>query len=359
MSVLFNLLPPNSYPYKGSVREQMRYLLGFARRVPSFEGSQPWRFRINDEGVEVHVDRSRLPISVDPDGRGALLSIGSCLHHLMIAMRCHRLEPLLSYVSNGFSDPGHVATIQVVGSAHPTREEVDLFSEMIRGDRSSSERLIGEDSLMKMRRAMVAPRTGLIFVDGDWITSLVTDIEEDPENALSQPALAQKDDVFPKSRKGPMGLSRSLDKPSETMRLALGFLKIHAYGLDHRLTDTLGGVESPANALIYSEGDLRNDVLDAGRSLGRLSLVAHQLGLKIYPRYDLWDVPGLADTIRNESALPGYPQIVLRIVSDGTQLASSDTHSSLWHEKEVDARLSLSEGGAMIRRDPFSLTTRG
>lgn len=324
MSVLLNLLPPGSYPHKGSVREQMRYLLGFAGRAPSIEGSQPWRFQITDEGVEVLVDRSRLPVSADPDGRGALISVGACVHHLMLAMRCYRLDPVLTYVPEGPMNPDHVATIRVVGSARPTGDELETFSEMIRSDRPSSEPFISEYALMKMRRTMIASKTGLIFVDGDWIASLVREEEEGLYDPLYQPTWPDRDRTY--YRKGSealQGLKGTLDEPSGTARLALGFLSLSTYGFDHRLNDAVDGIASPAHALLYSASDTRNDVLEAGRSFGRLSLVAHHFGLNVQPRYELWDVPGLTKRMRDDTSLLGFPQIVLRIVSLGAETGSA------------------------------------
>lgn len=319
MSVLLNLLPTDPYPYKGSVREQMRYLVWFAGRAPSIDESQPWRFRITDKGVDVLVDRSRLTIAADPDGRGALLSVGACLHHLMLAMRCYRLDPVLTYIPENASAPDYLATIHIVGCTRPTSEELELFAEMIRSDQTSSESFISEYALMKMRRAVVASGSGLIFVDGDWLANLVCEEEEGASKVSAQLAWALGGQAPKMAPPEFRGLNGSLDEPSGTMRLALGFLSFPKYGLDHRLNDASDGITSPAHALLYSACDSRNDVLEAGRCFGRLSLVAHHFGLNVRPCYELWDVPGLTERMREETSLAGIPQIVLRISSDGAE----------------------------------------
>lgn len=60
-----------------------------ACRAPSVHNTQPWRWRVDEDGdvarVELHADRTRqLPVA-DPDGRSLLLSCGAALHHARVA----------------------------------------------------------------------------------------------------------------------------------------------------------------------------------------------------------------------------------------------------------------------------------
>lgn len=64
-----------------------RRLIGHATRAPSMHNTQPWLWRIRDDGVELYADLSRrLPVE-DPMARNLVISCGAALHHLQVAAR--------------------------------------------------------------------------------------------------------------------------------------------------------------------------------------------------------------------------------------------------------------------------------
>jgi len=54
--------------------------------APSIHNTQPWRWRITGDTVDLHLVRSRIPATADPDGRLATLSGGAALHHARVTM---------------------------------------------------------------------------------------------------------------------------------------------------------------------------------------------------------------------------------------------------------------------------------
>lgn len=56
-----------------------------ACRAPSVHNTQPWRWRVSGDRVELHADRSRQLGVADPAGRNLLLSCGAALHHARVA----------------------------------------------------------------------------------------------------------------------------------------------------------------------------------------------------------------------------------------------------------------------------------
>ncbi|MBS9534864.1 nitroreductase family protein [Mycobacterium sp. M1] len=80
------------------IATSIRTALQLATRAPSVHNSQPWHWRVRGRTLELFaVPDLQLP-SVDPDGRGLLLSCGAALHHCTVALaalgrqfRVHRL----------------------------------------------------------------------------------------------------------------------------------------------------------------------------------------------------------------------------------------------------------------------------
>src|SRR5690606_16426203 len=57
-----------------------------AIRAPSLHNTQPWRFRMRQDAIEVRMDpKRRLPAS-DPTGWAARMSVGAAVYNLRLAL---------------------------------------------------------------------------------------------------------------------------------------------------------------------------------------------------------------------------------------------------------------------------------
>jgi nitroreductase len=82
-----------------------------AGRAPSIHNSQPWRFRVGQNRVDLYADRSRwLPVT-DADGRDLLLSCGAALHHLRLALSAMGHVTVHRFPTA--DDPDHLASVEL------------------------------------------------------------------------------------------------------------------------------------------------------------------------------------------------------------------------------------------------------
>lgn len=105
--------------------------LQLACRAPSLHNSQPWRWVVAGEGVELFADPARLMRGADSSGREALISCGAALHHFRVAMsatgwatRVHRFPDVqnrLHLASLGF------APADTVSPEHKRRADAILL----------------------------------------------------------------------------------------------------------------------------------------------------------------------------------------------------------------------------------------
>lgn len=97
-----------------------------AVRAPSGHNSQPWRFRLRDDLLELWADRTRaLPVA-DPEDRELVISCGAALYTLRLAVLCHGRVPLVTR----FPDPARpdlLAMVRLGGAHKPTPQEEELF----------------------------------------------------------------------------------------------------------------------------------------------------------------------------------------------------------------------------------------
>ncbi|MCH9733253.1 MAG: nitroreductase, partial [Actinomycetia bacterium] len=68
-------------------------VLGTAARAPSVQNSQPWRWRVTRDGVNLYADWSRQLGDADSDRRDVLLSCGAVLDHCVVALAAAGWRP--------------------------------------------------------------------------------------------------------------------------------------------------------------------------------------------------------------------------------------------------------------------------
>jgi len=69
-------------------------LIATAARAPSVHNTQPWRFRVNADSIDLYADQHR-KLRVDPVGREMLISCGAALFGLRLAIRSAGYLPVL------------------------------------------------------------------------------------------------------------------------------------------------------------------------------------------------------------------------------------------------------------------------
>ena len=66
--------------------DQVGYLIATAARAPSVHNTQPWRFKVSQDAIELYADPRR-KLRIDTVGREMLISCGAALFGLRLAIR--------------------------------------------------------------------------------------------------------------------------------------------------------------------------------------------------------------------------------------------------------------------------------
>jgi len=64
---------------------QMREIIRYATLAPNGHNTQPWKFSITDNSIEIHPDYTRRLLVVDPNDREMWISLGCALENLLLA----------------------------------------------------------------------------------------------------------------------------------------------------------------------------------------------------------------------------------------------------------------------------------
>ncbi len=97
------------------------YMIATAARAPSVHNTQPWRFKVGQDAIELYADPRR-KLKVDPAGREMIISCGAALFGLRLAMRSLGYQPVVE----ALPDPRRLrllARVTLTAGPPPTKAE--------------------------------------------------------------------------------------------------------------------------------------------------------------------------------------------------------------------------------------------
>ncbi|HTP16411.1 MAG TPA: hypothetical protein VMK13_11305 [Streptosporangiaceae bacterium] len=105
----------------------VRRLLSAAGAAPSIHNTQPWKFRLAGDVIELRGDPERMLWVADPKGRALHLSCGAALFNLRLAIRTLGAKPLVWPLPDPQGEPTLLACVQLAGGRSATPQECEMF----------------------------------------------------------------------------------------------------------------------------------------------------------------------------------------------------------------------------------------
>jgi len=110
-----------------SDRAKFEFLVRYAILAPSSHNTQPWRFRIGDDYIELLADKSRALPVIDYQNRQLIMSCGAALFNLRVAMRRFGWLDEVEFFPDHY-DPNLLARVRRAERDYePTRTELGMF----------------------------------------------------------------------------------------------------------------------------------------------------------------------------------------------------------------------------------------
>jgi hypothetical protein len=298
-----------------------QYLIATAARAPSVHNSQPWRFLVTAQAVELWSDPQR-KLGTDPIGREMLISCGAALFGLRLAVRSLGYQPVVKLLP----DPAQLRLLArvAIGGALPMN---NLERQMLaavphrhthRGQFAAGPLPTG--LLAGLQHDALAEGAQLALIeDGlpyERLARIVADAARRGDRDLQARAEVRKWTRDPSStaRDGVPAASLAAEIPA---RIPHGQLRQRDFDLGRGLAmlpPGAGGDEVPpaATAILLTSGDRRADWLCAGQALQRLLLRA--AAQWVFARLHTQPVedPVARDLIRERLTLVSNPQMLLQ-----------------------------------------------
>jgi hypothetical protein len=147
--------------------EEVAHLLAAAGRAPSLHNSQPWRFRVEPDLIELWADPDRALPAADPSGREQHLACGAALFNLRLALQGYGVRPLVTLHSDP-DRPDLLASVRYGGRKAPTPAQLRLLAAV--PNRHTNRRPFTDEQVTvgernALRRAATEEGAWLHFVD--------------------------------------------------------------------------------------------------------------------------------------------------------------------------------------------------
>jgi nitroreductase len=283
-----------------------------AIRAPSMHNTQPWRFRVLSDGIEVIADRTRALTVADRRGWGARMACGAATYNLRLALDAMGWSTDLIWQPYR-NHPETFALVTVTGRHEPADRAKQLAA-AIPNRHSNRSPFWPEPVPAAARGELLAAAQA----EGAWLSLLIGPLPVGivGEIARSADRVLNRDEAY---RAEVRAWSRTSPERADGVPEAAGgpspqpheLFPRRPFGTTAVATET-DEVE-PLVGVLGTHGDLPVDQLIAGVALQRVLLTAADLGLATSLFSQPIEVPGARDQLRAALGRNGWPQIVVRI----------------------------------------------
>ncbi|MFG1609691.1 Acg family FMN-binding oxidoreductase [Actinoplanes sp. NPDC049265] len=275
--------------------------------APSAHNSQPWRWRVGPDVLDLLLERSRVLATADPDARLAVLSCGVALHHARLELAA---SGWLAEVERRPTDPGdHLARIRLAGRTERSSRAGRLVraSLLRRTDRRSRPSApLDHDKLRTIAAAIRREDTRLTLLRPPQTHLLAAAVRQSCEAEGDDPAaLAELDQWVGVGRRSGTGIPAGVLGSGDRRQ-----------ALQNAGTTAIRDVRDHVAvlAVLSTTADTRPDRLRAGEALSAGWLTATTIEVSVLPLSSVIEVAASRSAIRDLIG-DGHPQLVLRFAA--------------------------------------------
>jgi len=290
-----------------------RHAVAAAIMAPSLHNSQPWRFRLRADAVEVLADDGRGLVASDPTGWAMRIACGAATFNLRLAFAIRGWQADVRWRPHP-DDPAVMASVTVAVRRPASPAEQHLYEAI---PRRHSNRApfwpdpVPADARARMVEAARAEAAWLELITGTSAVGAVAEIAHAANRVLIRDSgyaaeLARwtrrddtSDDGVPSSAGGP------IPEPQDLFPQRPFGDRARAPGRDFE--------SEPLVGILGTAGNLPGDQLAAGQALQRVLLTITDLGLAASMISQPIEVPAAREQLRLALGRTGAPQMVLRI----------------------------------------------
>jgi Putative TM nitroreductase len=311
-----------TFPASQSTEEKLKHLLNYAVLAPSSHNTQPWQFTIENDTIYFKADRTRSLSIADPEGRELIISCGTALFNLRIALHHFgyagkivtlpdpNLPDLLACIQLGNprseSDEEHML-FKAIQRRHTNRgyfEDWDVpesLLDWLKGD-ASAEGVWMYKVKCKTKRQLI----GDLVVQADHLQMENPDFRRELATWMRKGDSSSHDGIPSYA----FGVSQYLDFATPIFALVM-----RTFNLGNTIAERSRQLvtQSPVIIVLGTSSDTSADWLKVGQALERILLRAETVGLSASFLNQAIQVPSVRNQVSKITEELGLPQIILRM----------------------------------------------
>lgn len=308
----------NLFPFSGSTRAQLRFLLNYAVLAPSHYNEQPWQFVLCEDHIDVRLDPHHWASYVDPHKREAIISCGAAIAMCEVAAKYFGISLTLS---SDKPDDNVVASLYLAQHHDPTSDDIHRFNAIrLRqtNRRWHINKPIPANTLSRCLKAVNEPLVSLKYADDEKTKRNFAD--------LTQTAVTKqlKDDWFKVEflsqlsstlSSTPQGLP-VLGFTHTSLPTPLAWLMFCLFDVSRSTAEyTRNKIISGSQALIEISTSHDTPVawINTGRVLSRLLLNLTSFGISASFLNQVIQIPTMRPRLTRVFNGADYPQLILRV----------------------------------------------
>jgi nitroreductase len=285
--------------------------------APSVHNTQPWKWRVTADAVELYADSDRHLVGTDPDGRDLVISCGAALHHLRVALAAAGVAVAVVRLPDP-EDRTLLAVARIVDG--PIDESAAALAGAL-GDRRSDRRVFAPDPAHPAQLRLLTERAAaedarLVPVVSDEARArLATVLGEAARTERAAPGYAAELALWSSRYSGSHdGLPTQSRTTRDVGPPSVGLRQFPVGDLRQVAQPLTAGPDGATLMVLTTTGDGPGDWLRAGEATSAALLVATRIGLATTVLSQSSEVAEtrrkLADVVLR---VPEHAQLVLRV----------------------------------------------
>lgn len=304
---------PSHQVTPSAVRVALESAARASLRAPSVFNTQPWKWHLSGDLLELSSDPDRRLGVTDPEGRLLLLSCGGALHHARLTLAAQGWHADVKYLPDE-RHPDLLARIQVIGPAPADPAAARLADAIIRrrtDRRTFGERTVSEETLKRLQRQVESQGAHLYLVPDDRVPELAVAVDEAADVEYFDPAYRTE-------------LTRWTHRPAWTgdgvppsTAVTPALRRVPARNLlpdgSPGLLAGAGGDEGAAYVVLFGASDRPIDLLRGGEAMSALLLLATAEGVSTAPISEAVEIAWPRHLLARLLSGAGEPYLIVRL----------------------------------------------
>jgi nitroreductase len=283
-----------------------------AGAAPSIHNTQPWRWQVRSDGLDLYAERSRHLAATDPDGRMLTISCGTALHHARVALAAEGWQVAVERLPDP-AQPDLLARITLADRVPVTPEAMRRYQsiQLRHTDRRPVTReAVPHASLDVLAKAATDEGAHLHVLHPDQVDDLAVAVAHAATVDADDPTIQAELNQWTGGQR-----TEGTGIPDEAIPAQTPQTNVPSRAFARTGTLPIGGEHDRAAsyAILYGDTDDPAGWLRGGEALSAVWLTALELGVGVLPISEAVEMPASRQTLHRTLSFFGWPYLAMRL----------------------------------------------